>query len=221
VPASFRARSDRAATVDTLCKYGGSGGGERWTACLSTRAVTLFQQRRRDRETTWPRLQIRTVPNSGASSQRSFPQISGKSGGTHTTITSHASHARSAPLLHLAPERSRPTKRSQGQTSEAASDERGDNRCVRHTATAPPSTLPTVPIREGLHYTGGAAPVTIGSSHQWWAAILPRPGCLYLGGQTEDRRLIAEGRNDLHAHRQPLRAPVKRQGCGWVAGGVE
>jgi hypothetical protein len=70
-----------------------------------------------------------------------------------------------------------------------------------------------VPIRRGAapHHIGHAAPVTMGSSHQWWATILPRPGCLGLGGQTEDRRLIAKWRNDLHADRQPLRAPVQRQ----------
>ena len=66
---------------------------------------------------------------------------------------------------------------------------------------------PSIGPDGGPHHTDRAAPVTRGSSHQGWATILPRPGCLDLGGQTEDRRLIAELRNDLHADRQPLRAP--------------
>ena len=45
--------------------------------------------------------------------------------------------------------------------------------------------------------------------------------CLDLRGQTEDRRLIAELRNDLQAEGQPLRAPVQRQARGRVAGCVE
>ena len=65
--------------------------------------------------------------------------------------------------------------------------------------------------RRGPHHTDRAASVTMGSSHPGWATILPRPGCLDLG-QTEDRRLIAELRNDLHADGQPLRAPSAATG---------
>lgn len=80
---------------------------------------------------------------------------------------------------------------------------------------------PSIGPDAGPHHTDRAAPVTMGSSHPGWATILPRPGCLDLGGQTEDRRLIAELRNDLHADGQPLRAPVQRQARGRVAGCVE
>ena len=57
---------------------------------------------------------------------------------------------------------------------------------------------PSIGPDGGPHHTDRAAPVTMGSNHQGWETILPRPGCLDLGGQTEDRRLIAELGNDLH-----------------------